>query len=159
MSDFVSSSRKAVAVRSGGVRGQVHPSVQNRYSMAFKHHVVSEVESGRLSLTKARQRYGIGGAVTISQWIRKFGKNHLLPKVVRVETPKERDRVRTQTKRIRELESALADAHIKIMAYESLIEVAEQEYKLDLKKNCGTKRSSGSTESDHSVGDVSGKGD
>lgn len=121
------------------------PSVVNRYSMAFKIHVVSEIESGRLSMEGARRRYGIPGGSTVSGWVRRLGKQHLLAKVVRVETPGERDQLKVQSKRIQELEGALADAHIKLMAYEKLIELAEDEYKLDIKKNFGTERSKPST--------------
>jgi transposase-like protein len=48
----------------------------------------------------------------IRYWARKYGKNHLLGKVVRVETPKEVNEVKELRKRMRELEKALADAHI-----------------------------------------------
>jgi transposase-like protein len=127
--------------------------------MAFKMHVVSEIESGRLSIEGARRKYGIRGSVTVPGWVRKLGKQHLLPKVVRVETPGERDQLKAQAKRIQELEAALSDAHIKLMAYESLINVAEKEYKLDIKKNFGTKRSKACRGSDPSAGGVSGRDD
>jgi len=35
----------------------------------------------------------------------------------------------------KELESALANAHLKLITYETLIEVAEEELGVDLKKN------------------------
>jgi len=141
---------------SSGVGGRLPPLV-HRYSTAFKLHVVSEIESGRLSMEGARRRYGIGGKTTVTKWLRRFGKNHLLPKVVRVETPEERDQVTTLKQRVRELESSLADAHIKLMAYESLVEVAEKEYKLDLKKNFGTEQLRRSQGFDPLAGNVSGK--
>ena len=48
----------------------------------------------------------------MSNWVRKYGHEDLLPKRVRVETLKERDELQEARKRIRELEAAVADAHM-----------------------------------------------
>ena len=112
-----------------------------RYSEPFKLHVVSEIESGGLSIEGARRRYGIKGGETIQNWIRHYGKNHLLGKIVRVERPEEKDRIKKLEAKVRELESALANSQVKLFAYESLIEVAEEHYGADFKKNFGAKQS------------------
>jgi transposase len=112
-----------------------------RYSESFKLHVVSEIESGNLTIERARRRYGIRGGWTVQKWLRRYGKNHLLGKVVRVERPEEKDRIKELEAKVRELESALAHSQVKLFAYESLIEVAERHYKADFKKNFGAKQS------------------
>lgn len=79
-----------------------------RYSSCFKRQVISDLESGRLpSIEAARRHYGIGGTTTILRWLGQFGKNHLQPKVVRVEQPNEVDQMRQLKRRIAELERAL----------------------------------------------------
>ena len=84
-----------------------------RYSEAFKHQVLRELEEGKFdSVVSARRAYGIRGGETVRGWIRRYGRMHLLGKVVRVETPKEVDEAKELRKRVRELEKALADAHI-----------------------------------------------
>ncbi len=84
-----------------------------RYSDAFKRQIVDEVERGRHgSLNGVAQAYGIGGMSTIARWIRQYGREDLLPKNIRVETLKERDKLKEARKRIRELEAAVADAHM-----------------------------------------------
>jgi transposase-like protein len=99
-----------------------------RYSEAFKLQVVQELESGKLGgVEEARERYGIGGSETIQRWLRKYGKNHLLGKVVRVEKPGERDQLRVLKRENDELKRALADAHMKSVLYESWFEVACEE--------------------------------
>jgi transposase-like protein len=71
------------------------------------------LESGKFnSIFGARKQYAIKGAETVERWIRKYGKNHLLNKVVRVETTKDRDQLKEMKAKIRELESALVDAHL-----------------------------------------------
>ena len=84
-----------------------------RYSEAFKRQVVEELERGRhATMWAARRAYGIKGSATVPGWVRKYGREDLLPKRVRVETLKERDELKEARKRIRELEAAVADAHI-----------------------------------------------
>jgi len=53
----------------------------------------------------------------------------------------EKDRIKGLGKEIRKLKTALADEHIKTIALESLIEVADEHYKIDIKKNFGGKES------------------
>jgi len=84
-----------------------------RYSEAFKRQVVDELERGvHSTVASARRAYGIRGSLTVSGWVRKFGREDLLPKRVRIESLKERDELAEARKRIRELEAAVADAHI-----------------------------------------------
>jgi transposase len=116
-----------------------------RYSLAFQQKVVGEIESGELSIGDARRVYDIRGNATIQKWIRKLGKNHLLSKVVRIEMKDEKDRVKELEKRIRQLESALADEHIKNAVLESLVDIARDKYGIDLKKKSGQAPSKGDT--------------
>jgi len=100
-----------------------------RYSMAFKRQVVEDIEDGRFDTAgAARVHYGIKGTTTVGLWLKKFGKNHLYPKVVRVEKPNEKDQIgqlRKEVRRLRELlgqkeaEKALNDAFLE-MACEEL---------------------------------------
>jgi len=96
-----------------------------RYSEAFKLQVVRELEEGRQSSFRgASEAYGIGGAVTVRDWVRKYGKTHLLRKVVRVETTEERNELRKAKERIRELEKALVDAHLDLRLERAWMELA-----------------------------------
>lgn len=96
-----------------------------RYSEAFKLQVVKELESGSLaSFNEARERYGISGGATVQGWLRKYGKNHLLAKVVRVETSEERDLLKALKAENDNLKRAVADLHMKSVLYESWLEAA-----------------------------------
>lgn len=95
------------------------------YSEAFKRQVVEELERGKFtSICEAKRAYGIKGSITINRWIQKYGHEELLPKRVRIETLKERDELKETRKRIRELEAALADAHIDCCLGESYLKIA-----------------------------------
>lgn len=79
-----------------------------RYSACFKQQVVADLENGRFeSIEAARMHYGIGGRMTIQRWLKRYGKNHLLGKVVRVEKPNEADRIRELKRQVAELQQAL----------------------------------------------------
>jgi transposase-like protein len=112
--------------------------VVNRYSLAFKQKVVSQIEQGELSLAQAQKVYDITGGQTIQNWIKKLGKNHLLSKVVRIEMKGEQDKIKELEKQKQQLESALAQAHLKIITLESTLECVEEHYNVDVKKNFGT---------------------
>lgn len=84
-----------------------------QYSEAFKLQVVRELEAGRFeSAGAARRAYGVRGAGTVEAWVRRFGKDHLLRKVVRVMKADEQAEVQALRKQVRELKGALADAHL-----------------------------------------------
>ena len=115
-----------------------------RYSAAFKQKVVSEIESGRFTISDARRAYGITGIGTIENWVKKLGKSHLLNKIVRIEMIDEKDRIKALEREKQALESALAQTQLKLLTLESLLETAEEYYGIDfseVKKNVGTKRS------------------
>lgn len=96
-----------------------------RYSEAFKLQVVSELESGKfLSQSEAMRAYDITGASTISRWLKMYGKNHLLAKVIRVETKDEKNEIERLRKQVRELEGALAKMTVKSVINEAYFEIA-----------------------------------
>ena len=95
------------------------------YSEAFKRQVVGELASGKhRSPEGARRAYGIGGATTVYGWVRKYGREDLLPKKIRIETMKERDELKEAKKRIRELEAAVTDAHVECCLAKGYVKVA-----------------------------------
>lgn len=109
------------------------------YSLGFKQSVVQEIESGKISIFGAQQRYGIGGNTTIQGWIRKLGKSYLLPTTVHIRMKEEVDELRTARERIRQLEKALSDVTIDKLVAEAVLQVASAHYGTDLKKTFGSK--------------------
>jgi transposase len=105
------------------------------YSEAFKRRVVSEIERGLLTETSARGKYGIGGKMTVGRWRRKYGKRARVGGKMKDQLSKE-----AMQERIRLLEEALADEKLKRMAAEKVIEIAEREFKLPIRKKYGPKQ-------------------
>ena len=96
-----------------------------RYSESFKLQVVRSVETGKYSCCgAAREAYGIRGCGTVEHWVRKYGKGHLLGRVVRVETADEVKELKRLKARVRELESMLADTNIELRLERAFVKVA-----------------------------------
>jgi transposase len=94
-----------------------------RYSEAFKHQVVKEIESGDRTIQEAKRAYGISGGQTIQYWIKRMGRFGSLPRIVRVEKPNERDRIKELERQIKTLKEALADTQVERIIAESRFEV------------------------------------
>jgi transposase len=118
-----------------------------RYSISFRQKVVREIEEEGLTIEAAKRRYGIGGGQTIQRWIRKFGKYHLLEKIIRIESMEEKDKVKKMQDEIRKLKEALADSMMAQKCLEAVIQEANKEYKTDLKKSFGSDASKDSEKS------------
>ena len=82
-----------------------------RYSEAFKLEVVREVEVSGLAFADVALKYGLKGKTTVSRWVGQYG-NGTRGKVIRVEKPGEINELKRLTARVRQLESALADANL-----------------------------------------------
>ncbi len=104
-----------------------------RYSEAFKFKVVSEIESGKFSThTEAREAYGINGMATIRAWLKKYGKTHLLTRIIKVETENDRDQIKELKQEISQLKKAIADSKVQEVIHKAAFEVVCEEYGLGL---------------------------
>jgi transposase-like protein len=99
--------------------------ITKRYSEAFKEKVISEISSGKYLKTEAANVYGISIG-SIHQWVNKSGKRELLNKVVYIKMANEKDKIKGLEKQKKELESALAKAHLEILALKTSLEVYEE---------------------------------
>lgn len=105
-----------------------------RYSDCFKQSVVSEVEKNGLTIQQARDRFGIKGTNTIQLWLKKYGRSHLLNKVVRVETKDEINELKQLREENKRLKIAYAELAIDHKLSEKVLEKADELMGLDLKK-------------------------
>jgi transposase-like protein len=109
---------------------------QSKYSEAFKRAVVAEYERGLLNKDQIQLKYGIGGNSRVLTWCRKYGKLHY-PKADALGRPMKDP----QKQRIKDLEKQLADAKLKLIAYEKLIAIAEKEEGISILKKDEAKQS------------------
>ncbi len=113
-----------------------------RYSEAFKKQVVREYEAG-VRARDLREKYGIKGGSTVTNWVKKYGREGSRYKLMVIQKPEEQERVKALEKRVQELEHALAQVMIEKLMLESLVEVVEKEEGPGVKKNIGQRSLSG----------------
>ena len=118
--------------------------VYKRYSEAFKREVVREYESGASAIS-LREKYGIGGYSTVTQWVRKYGREGSRYELMVIQKPEERARVKALEERIADLEKALAQVTLDKLMLESTVEVLEEELGKEVKKNTESRSSTGHT--------------
>ena len=96
-----------------------------RYSISFKQEVINQLEAGRFaSIGQAQSHYGITGNGTVQSWLKKYGRNHLCPKVVRVEKPDEKNQIRELKKQVRQLREALGQTQAEKVIGDVFLEIA-----------------------------------
>lgn len=104
------------------------------------------MEDEGASIHEVKQKYGIAGAETIQRWARKYGSFGILPKQIRVEDPKEKDRLKALKQENRKLKEALAEAVLDRKIAESTLEVICEQRGWDMdeiKKKAGGPSPSG----------------
>ena len=114
-----------------------------RYSEDFKKKIVSLFERGEYSVLQMVKLYGVG-QTQVYNWIYKYSK--LNEKGCRIVEMKEsnQQKVNELQKKVKELEQVVGQKQIKIEYLEKLIEIANKDLKLDIKKNTNTIHSDGS---------------
>ena len=109
-----------------------------RYSEAFKRKVVSDVNEGLYSVWRAMQIYKIGGNNTIYKWLAKYDPSNVISGGGgKMKNSKSKSSVDLQF-RIRYLEQIVSDLTIEKKILNATIDIANEIYGLDLKKNIGT---------------------
>ncbi len=108
--------------------------VYKRYSEAFRIQVVREYEQAGMSLNQLRQRYGVSNR-TLKKWIAKYSTQGLRYKIMTIQTPEERDRVKVLEAENARLKALVADLMLEKAILESTVAVIEEAYDIDVKKN------------------------
>jgi len=96
-----------------------------RYSESFKIQVVREYEAGS-SITELQKKYGITGGQTIQVWIKKYAREGLRHRVMRIQTAEEINRIRELETEVKELKEALVKISLEKLALESTLEVLQE---------------------------------
>ena len=108
------------------------------YSDSFKLGVVRRVANGELTKEQARIEFGIGGNSSILEWMRKFGycsdpqsQSHMATSPDKMD-PKE------LKKKVLQLEKQLQNERIRSQLYQTMIDVAERELGISIRKKSDT---------------------
>lgn len=112
-----------------------------KYETSFRRWLVTEIELGRMSLQEARIRFQLPirfDSLYKVYWQPKYSDQiHLSLSLMSAE---QRINNKELEKRVRELEKQLELAQMKVMALNTVIDIAEKDYKLEIRKKYGPKQ-------------------
>ncbi|MDZ7681407.1 MAG: transposase [Fodinibius sp.] len=116
---------------------------RRQFSDEIRRNVVQEFRQGKYTVKELSELYHVSHQ-SIYKWIHKFSSTDE-PTVTVVEMADSTDKkLKDLQQKIADLERALGQKQIKLDFYEKMMDLAEEEYDLDLKKNSSTRPSSGS---------------
>ena len=122
---------------------------QKDYSMSFKLSVVQEYETSQISKEALKRKYGIQGDSTIRRWIDKYGNFDISNKSDKpMEKSKDqellelRQKAKLLERKNARLEKELEQQDMKAEFFDMMIDIAEKEYHIDIRKNSFPEQSS-----------------
>lgn len=112
----------------------------SKYETSFRRWLVQEVESGRISWQEARSRFQLPHRFDsiYKEWQKKYGEEIIVS--LPLMSAKDRTDNRKLEARVKQLEKELELAQMKIVAVNMMVDIAEKEYKLDIRKKFGPKQ-------------------
>ena len=127
---------------------------QKDYSLSLKLQVVQEIERGELSTTGAVRKYGIQARSTVVSWLRKYGnfdwENQTpsnMPKTPQQKLLELEQKVLLLEKQKNHLEKQVENADKKAIIFDMIIDLAEKEYNIPIRKNSSPEQSTSSKKS------------
>ena len=118
-----------------------HANKRPKISMLTKRSVVSAVQTGRLTIPEAQIAYKLKDPRSIKQWISLFKQQSTYSEVVNcVDMSKKQELKTPEQLEIEALKKALEYAELKLLATNTLIDVAEQQFKITIRKKPGAKQ-------------------
>ena len=122
---------------------------QTRYfSERFKKLRVNEYEQNPVSVTEISREYGVA-RTAIYKWIYKYSRNLKSDTKQVIELKSDTKKIAALKKKIKELERIVGEKQIMIDFKDKMIEIAEEEFKIDFKKKYGSDPYSSSGDKDN----------
>ena len=111
----------------------------DHYPIALKMKVMQEVSDGKAVISISRE-YHIP-PTTIHRWCKKFNAEISILKLLKImnkETPKTKEELHKENEK---LQKALQEAMMKVTALETMIDIAEDQLNIEIRKKSGPRQS------------------
>jgi transposase len=117
----------------------------NHFTDELKLQVVQEYMETDLSQAELQSKYGIKGNACILNWMRKFGLKEPNENLIEIRRAMSKESEKTSHERelenkVRELEKLLEHEKLRTTALNTMIDIAERELKISIRKKSGAKR-------------------
>ena len=113
------------------------------FSEDVRKQIVRSVEDGKCTVLEASRELGVSEQ-SVYRWIYRYRRNLTKNKVMVVEDKSESFRSKELEKRLRDAEAALGRKQMEVDFLNKIIDLANEEFKTDLKKNSANRPSVGS---------------
>ena len=107
------------------------------YEIAFRRWLVFEIETKKMTVKEASENFNISLSV-VYHWCNKYSPEMVLP--LSDMTAEEKQKLELLQKQLKEAEKKLAEASMKNIALNMLIDVAEEKLKISIRKKPGAKQ-------------------
>ncbi len=117
----------------------------NKFSDEFKMQVVLEYLNTDISQEELKTKYNFGGNNNIIRWMRKFGLSNPNEEQIKLHQHMLKEQERSTAEReleqkVNKLEEDLKHERLRSKALNIMIDIAERELKVDIRKKSGAKR-------------------
>lgn len=118
----------------------------NRYPNDLKRKIAMEYLSGRFSYAVAAEEYGLKDKAVVREFVRWYRRNNELSEVNESISMSKKAKLASNPidtsmeKRIKELEEQLRLSQLKVELLETMIDIAEDQLHIDIRKKSGSQR-------------------
>ena len=117
----------------------------NHYTDEFKLKVVQEYLSTGKSRKELMQEHGFGGNNNITKWMSKFGLKTPTEEQIKVQSLMSKERQKSPHEieleaKVKKVEEALELERLRTLALSTMIDIAERDLKISIRKKSGTKQ-------------------
>jgi transposase len=115
---------------------------KSKYPAAFRREVALSYEQGDLSYAQVADRYGLKGRETVREWVKWLRKkSEIAPMTQDETTDDEKHALDAKDLRIKELEKQLEAERLLSLGLSTMIDIAEEELGVSIRKKSGSKPS------------------
>jgi transposase len=120
------------------------PGGKHRYEFSLKRKVCEELLGGSITIRELARKYNIPGAGTIMRWVNWYQQEQAeltkLPSMSTEPIKSETDSLPSNSsEEYRKLQEELKLAKLKVTALETMIDIAEDQFNIEIRKKPGTK--------------------
>jgi Skp family chaperone for outer membrane proteins len=111
------------------------------YEVAFRRWLVRELDASRITVSEAIKRFNfhpVSGNDLIRSWRKRYASD--IAVTLPAMTQKERQKLEELQKKMKQMEKQLEDTQMKNIALETMIDVAEEQLKISIRKKSGPKQ-------------------
>jgi transposase len=112
------------------------------FSEELKRRIVGDLEQGIFTVREASREYEVSRPA-VYKWLYKYSRYAKRQERVIVESKSHTSKIKAMQERIKELERIIGQKQLLIDFKDKMIEIAEEQYKVDIKKKFDSKFSSG----------------